>query len=192
MTLEKIENHVVSEATARAAELTRQTREEAGKITADVREEADADHASGIERLKADLKNAFDRSIGKLRADQRLEMLKIKTGILDAAFTKAGEKLLTAEGYRAVLRRQLGELAGQEGAILCRARDRKIVGKMIGELNSKLDGKVPPLSEENADILGGFILRGKRMDIDFSLDLQLETFRERVLPELIREAFPEE
>lgn len=192
MTLEKIENHIVDEATAEAAGMAADAREQAAKIAADAREEADAELALAVERLKAELANAFDQSIGRLRTDQRLEMLKIKTAILNDVFAAATEKLLHNDAYWQLTRQHLRLAAGQTGEILCRVEQRDVIGGMIDELNAELDGKVPPLADENADILGGFVFRGDRIDLDFSLDSQIETFRARVLPDLMAEAFPED
>jgi len=118
-------------------------------------------------------------------------MLKLKTAILDDVFEQATRKLLFDDGYWQLTRRYLRSMAGQKGEILCRSEHRETLGRAIDELNAEVTEKIPPLSEETVDILGGFILRGDKFDVDYSLDSQLETFRTKVLPELMAEAFPE-
>jgi hypothetical protein len=39
------------------------------------------------------------------------------------------------------------------------------------------------------DILGGFVLESEKFDLDFSLDAQMDAFRERTLTEFLAEAF---
>ena len=189
MTLEKIENHIVEEAKAKAGEIADATRAECEKITAAAREEADAAFAAAVERLKADLANAFAQAIGKRHADHRLENLRIRTAILDDVFAKAREKLLHHEDYWQLTRAQLRTVAGKSGTIRCRAEHRETIGKIIDALNAEGKDKVSSLSDDPVDILGGFVLEGAQFDLDFSLDSQLEAFREKVLSELLVEAF---
>jgi len=189
MTLEKIETHVVEEARAKAGEIADATRAECEKIAADAREEADAAFAAAVERLKADLANAFGHAVGKLHADHRLESLRIRTAILDDVFAKARDKLLHDEDYWQLTRAQLRTVAGKTGAVRCRAAHREALARMIDELNAELKEKVPPLADDPVDILGGFVLEGRKFDLDFSLDAQLDAFREKVLSELLVEAF---
>jgi len=192
MTLEKIESHIVDEAEAKAAEAAAKTSEETERTVSTARQEAEAGYADGAERLKAELAGAFDQGVGQLQSHERLEMLKVKTGILDGLFSKATEKLLFDDGFWQLTRENLKKVAAQKGAIACREDHRETIGKMIDELNAGAGGKIPALADDNVDILGGFIFLGDTFDIDFSLDSQLETFRTQVLPELMAEAFPEQ
>ena len=192
MTLERIEKHITEQAEAEAAEIIDGARKEAERISSSAREEADAQYAGDIERLKRELRTAFEQDTGKLRARRRMELLKLKAGILDDVFANAAEKLLARDEYRDRVRSQLKEVAGSEGQILCRPDQRETIGGLLKELGGELTEKIAPLGEEGVDITGGFVFRGDRFDIDYSLDSQLDGLRENVLPELIAEAFPEE
>ena len=192
MTLERIEKHITEQTEAEVAEIIERARKEAEHLTSTAREEADAEYAGDIERLKRELKSTFEQETGKLRAQRRMELLKFKSNILDDIFAKAAEKLLARDEYWNIVRTQLTELAGREGQILCRSEHRKKTAGIMEELNGELTEKIAPLGEESLDITGGFVFRSERFDIDYSLDSQLESLREKVLPELIAEAFPEE
>ena len=54
-------------------------------------------------------------------------------------------------------------------------------------------GMLPPLHRRWFDwaIMGGFVLHAETFDTDCSLDLELASFREKALPELIARAFPQ-
>ena len=192
MTLDRIEKHITEQAEGEVAEIAERARKEAGRITSTAREEADAEYAADVERLKRELKTTFEQETGKLRARGRMELLKLKSGILDDVFTRAADKLLARDDYWDIVRAQLAELAGREGEILCSSEHRERVAGIIKELNGTLTEKVASLGKEDLDITGGFVSHGERFDIDYSLDSQLEGLRENVLPELVAEAFPEE
>ncbi|HUV38920.1 MAG TPA: V-type ATP synthase subunit E [Planctomycetota bacterium] len=192
MTLEKIETHILSEAEAKATELAKTAREETAKTVADARQHADDDYAAAVARLRAELDNAFGQAVGKLQSRQRLERLRLKTDILENVFRRATDKLLHHDGFWSLTREQLRSTAGEPGTLACRREHRETFAKMIDALNAESDEEVPPLADDDVDILGGFVLRTGKFDVDYSLDAQMETFRAKVLPELLKEAFPEE
>ena len=192
MTLERIENHIIEKAKAEGEAIAQGAAEEAACITRAAREEADAAYGAAIEQSKSRLSAEFEQTLGRARAAGRMELLKRKSAILDDILTKTQGKLLAGEEYWKRVREQLRSLAGHEGHILCGADHRERIAKMIKELNGDLSEKVPALAKEPGDISGGFILTGDKYDVDFSLASQLEALREKILPELIAKAFPED
>lgn len=197
MTLEKIENHVIKQAREEAEAITTKTREEARRITAEAREQAEGEYAAAVDRLKGTLDTTLEQEIGKLDGRHRMELLDLKSKILDDVFRQAVEKLLLDDEHWKVTWKHLREVAGQKGQILCRAEHHETFAKKMAELETALVGArhaspLPPLADEPAPILGGFIFRCDKFDADFSLDSQLEAFREKLLPELVARAFPEQ
>jgi len=192
MTLERIENHIIEKAETEAEAIAHEAAEEAGRITGSAREEADAAFHAAIEQAKSQLSAEFEKALGQARTAGRMELLKRKSAILYDIFAKTAERLIANEEYWKCLREQLKGLAGQKGTILCAADHREKIAEMIKELNGELSEKVPSAAKEPADISGGFILTGDEYDVDFSLDSQLEALREKILPELIAKAFPED
>jgi V/A-type H+-transporting ATPase subunit E len=191
MTLESIRNHIIEQAKAEASAVAEETRREADRLIAGAHEEVDREFHSAMERLSVELAAALDQETGRLRAGHRMELLKLKSHILDDIFTRAAGKLLSNEEYWERIREHLEEMAGQEGQILCRAEHRERIGRMIKELNGRLERKVPGLARDPAGIRGGFVFQGRAFDVDVSLDSQLDVFREKVLPEFVARAFPE-
>jgi vacuolar-type H+-ATPase subunit E/Vma4 len=189
MTLEKIETHIGEQARAEADEIAAKTREECERIVAEAKAASEREFDAAVERLKAELANAFDHAIGKVQADHRRALLEERTRILDEVFEKATARLLEREEYWALVRKHLHEVAGLEGTIRCRAEHRDRIAKMVGEVAQKTGKTLPPVSDDPVGIVGGFVLEGERFDLDFSLDAQMEAFRERTLTELLAEAF---
>ncbi len=189
--LGRIENHVLSKARAEAAEIASKAGVEAERIAAAAREECDKRSRAELDRVRADLAAESEREAAVLRGRGRAERLAMKSRILDDVFRKAAERLVKDGAYWDLLRRRLRDLAGQKGRVLCRAEHREALGRHIAELNRETGGKAPALADESADILGGFILRGDHVDVDFTLETELAAFRERILPELAAKAFPD-
>jgi vacuolar-type H+-ATPase subunit E/Vma4 len=188
--LKRIEDHVLDKARAEAAKVLGEARRQADALLAAAREETDRRLKSELDRLKSELDAALDRELSGRRASRGQELLVDKSRVLDDAFKRAGDRLLKSPGYWDLLRRRLKELAGQKGGVLCRAEHRDTIGKYITELNRETGGKMPALADENASILGGFVLRGERVDVVFTLEGELATLREKILPELAAKAFP--
>ncbi len=190
MTLKRIEDHVLEKSRAEAQKVLDEGRREADAALRSAREETDRKVKGELDRLKVDLDAALDREISGRRASRGQELLVDKSRVLDDVFKRAAERLLKDPGYWELLRRRLKELAGQPGSVLCRAEHREAVGRLIDGLKAETGGKVPPLADESANILGGFVLRGDRVDVDFSLESELAALHERILPELAAKAFP--
>jgi vacuolar-type H+-ATPase subunit E/Vma4 len=191
-TLEKIESHILEKTGAEKAQIDADTAAEAREIVEAAHEEADNAYNAAIERTKNALKNAFEHAVGRLEADQRMELLEARTRILEEVFKKATDKLLYSGGYWALTRESLKKVAGMAGRICCRAEHAETIGKMIAELNAELHDKLPPLDKKPLGILGAFVLEGDKFDLDFSLDAQMAAFREKALPEVLAKAFAED
>ena len=188
--LKRIEDRVLSKSRAEADKVLAEGRAEAESLLAAAREEADRKLVAELERLKAELAASLDREVSGLRSSRAQELLGDKTRLLDDVFRRAADRLLGSPAYWDLVRRRLKELAGKSGVVLCRAEHRDTVAKYLAELARETGGKMPALAAESANISGGFVLRGERVDIDFSLESELATLRERVLPELAAKAFP--
>ena len=131
MTLKRIEDHILEQAKAESSTMTEAARKEAERLTSAAREACEAEYAADVDVLERQLKTAFEQETGKLRADGRMELLRLKTRILDDVFRKAARKLLERDHYWDLIRTQLRAVAGREGRIHCRTEHRDAVGKLI-------------------------------------------------------------
>jgi vacuolar-type H+-ATPase subunit E/Vma4 len=185
MTLERIESHITEKAQAEADALAEKTREECDAVVAEAKAEADDEYETAVARLKADLANDYEQAVGKVESDHRRALLAARTRILDEVFEKATTKLREHSSYAAIVKKNLSELAGLDGRIRCRAEDKDAIAKMAAELKD-----MPPVADEPVAIAGGFVFESEKFDLDYSLDTQIETFREAALTDLLNEAFP--
>jgi vacuolar-type H+-ATPase subunit E/Vma4 len=188
--LKPIEDHVQALARVEADGIAAQAKAEAERIVASAREESDRRLKSELDKLRAELDAGLDREVSVVRSARAQELLAGKSRILDDVFRRAAERLLASAAWWDLLRARLRSLAGEKGQVLCRAEHRDTIGKCLAELKGETGGKMPPLADESAKILGGFILRGAQFDVDYSLESELASLREKILPELAAKAFP--
>ena len=190
MTLKTIEEHILNETRAEADRLRGEGKARAQRLLDEGRARIEKRTSDALERMANELAADTERKLAVLRARHGVQLLEQKTLIIDRIFAKAGEKLLFNETYWSRLREALKRLAGHEGTLRCRAEHVETLRKMRDELDAETGAKMPPVGDP-VDITGGFVLEGKSFDVDHSLDSELMTFREKVLPELINKAFAE-
>ena len=173
--------------------ILKKAQEEADAIIAEAEQKADAhleresarlreEHERRIARTRAELEAALDRETGTRKTQDRLEILKVKNEIIEEVFRKTVEGIVSLPdgGYEKWLKGQISRLPRIDGAeILANDRDRETVGKILGET------KIPmKLSEESAPIKGGFLVRGRDADLDYSVEALLGVLRESLAEEV--------
>lgn len=189
--LERIENHVKDKARAEAEKISAEAKQQADALLASARDEADRKLEADLARLKAELGRELDREVSAVRAARAQEILVDKSRVLDDVFKRAADRLVASAAYWDVVRKRLAELAGREGEILCRAEHRDAMAKTLDALAKETGKPMPALAKDSAAFVGGFLLRGDKMDVDVTLESELAALRERILPELAAKAFPE-
>ena len=191
MTLKRIEDHILEKAQSEARAVTDAARQDAEARIRAGRDEIDRAFQADVARLEAELAQELERELAALGAERRMEVLRMKSDLLDRIFRRAAEKLAAGPDYWKRVREEMKSLAGREGQVLCSPGHKTAVARILSELGRETGAKMPPLGEEPAKITAGVVLRGKDFDMDLSLDAELASLREEILPELIRKAFPD-
>jgi vacuolar-type H+-ATPase subunit E/Vma4 len=179
----------------------RQARQEADRTLADGRRECEARweresarlrqaHAQRLDAMQAEMERAFDRETSSRRTEARLELLKVKNDILEEVFRRAFEGVLSLPGggYERWLRGRLQAAPDVPGAVVsANERDHGRLARLLTEVK----GGAARLDPRPVAIRGGFILRGERADLDFSVEARMGEVRERLAQTLAAEMFKE-
>jgi len=189
--LSNLEQTVAQKAQAEADALLKEARAKADalreKESARLREE----HQRRMAALEAQLRANLDRQTGDQEAQDRLRLLQIKNQIIESAFHAAAEGIrnLPADGYRRWLREQLLRLpAGQPLQVAANAADLPVIAQIVKEIG-RPNLTVAP---EAIPLVGGFVARGGRNDLDFSIEAVMSVLRESLAEDVAARLFREE
>ncbi len=149
-------------------------------------------HKHGVEAARAELEGVLEREASASQTRDRLELLKLKNEIIEEVFTKALDGIISLpdDGYRKWLKSQLECLPPMEDAkIVTKDRDKDTVGQILEETNS---GSGFKLSDETVRIRGGFLVQGRQVDLDYSVESLLRDLRESLAQQVAARLFGEE
>jgi vacuolar-type H+-ATPase subunit E/Vma4 len=175
---------------------------EADAILSESRQKADAlwekestllreEHQRRMAALEAQLGAELDRQTGDHEAQNRLRLLGVKNEIIESVFRAAAEgvRKLPNDGYKRWLQDQLLRLpADQPLQVTANAADLSIVAQIvkdIGRPNLTVASEAVPLA-------GGFVARGGRNDLDFSIEAVMSVLRESLAEDVAARLFREE
>lgn len=170
--IEKITHRIETDAQAEIDAVLKKAGEEADKITASYQKKA-ADEAEVLRaRNEKRADERKERLISAAQMEARKTQLAAKQEMLEAAYDLALEKLcsMPEADYVNVLVSllQKASVTGKEEIILSSA-DREKIGKALVE-KANAGGKHLKLSEETADIRGGFILRADKVEVNCAFE----------------------
>ena len=187
MTLERIRSHILEQAQAKAEETIRQTELKTADRLKQAEHDENAQLESDLAGLERDLARSRQQELARQRTNDRADLLRLKTDILNQVFTQAAEKVLAGQVYRDWLRGKLQQIDKTSAQIICRPEDRDTISQLLGEVG--LNGF--SFAEDVSPPRGGFLLRTKNYDVDVTLDAELTDLREKLIPELA-EQLPKE
>jgi len=187
MSIERIRNYIIENAQKEAEQLIKTAEEqfrneiESTKLTLEKKylEMLQADE----KRLREDMK----RFLGKLKSDYKMELLKVKNRVIDSVLESAISRIqsLPDDEYLALIGKWLAKAPDNlEGELFVSVADlKRIPSNFIDDLNRSRKAKVC-LSKIAVDVKGGFILKTRNYEIDYSLDTIVENLRTALIPKL--------
>jgi len=194
VSVDNIKNAILGEARKEADRIR-----EVGRKKADAKFHAGEQHlreqheqrVRGAREKQQDLKN---REIIAQRSSLSMELLSAKNAVIESVLQKAVERLqsLPADGYRKLLLKWLQSAApGQKGELMLNSRDHKAFGQQIvaDANNGRGADAAIALAAEPGAMIGGFVLRTARFEIDRTLDGSMAKLREEMAPEIASELF---
>lgn len=195
MSLERIKHSILEkaqkEADARVEEALANFKRKIGSARAAIKKDCE----KRLRTLAAESEEQKNRRLATLRGEYRMQLLSLKTQLIDDIFTQAITQIITLpdEEYLSLLERWLLKTERDEsGRLFVNATDLKRIGHTWIERVNRLRGKGEiSLSPDPIDIKGGFIFKTEKFEIDYTLDTLLDTLREELSPHMARELFDE-
>lgn len=199
MALEELVGRIMREAESRAAAL----RKEAEAFREKVFKEAEREAASIRERVLSEAsqeaKEERKRIISSAELDGRKALLSSKRSMLDEAESLARGRILALDdaSYRDLIKGMILATApeGDEEVIISKHDKGRITREFLAEVNKELikrgkQGnlklKISALIEE---IRGGFILKGREIEVDSSIGSVLAAIRDELQSEVAKVLF---
>ena len=172
--LDRIIEKIISDAEADAASAIERADKQAAEILAAAREHSDAAAASALKEAAERAEALRSLADGSAKLDAGKTVLACKHSLIDRAFELAKEKLssLDDESYLRLLA-DYAKVASPEcrGELILSGKDRERIGKTLAERTGIA------LSEQTADIGGGFIHRDGSVETDCSLNAIIASCR---------------
>lgn len=170
--IEKITARIEAAAQAEVDRILAEAGAEAAEITAKAQAQADAEAAELAAKNARVADERMERLVSAAQMDARKVQLAAKQEMIEKAFALALEKLcaMPAEQYTEVLADLLvkASASGQEEVVFS-AKDAE-VGKAAVEKANAASGKQLKLADETQNILGGFILKDKNVEVNCTFE----------------------
>lgn len=195
--IEKLTGRIASDTERQRQEILEQARKQAAEIEAGYAAAADADYRDALNQGTRDAAEYIDRQSNVAQLDARKLRLAAKQEMMDAAFRRAGEKLLSLseEEYAELLTKLAvdGCTTGREALVFSK-KDRPRFGKrVVLAANARLEAQGKPgaltLSEESRDFDGGLYIQDGNIENNCTFSTILRILREQMAGEVARILF---
>jgi len=187
MSIERITNYIIENAQKEAEQIIKtaeeqfRTQVEATKLSME-KQYLEMLHAEE-ERLKENMKRTLIRS----KREYKMKLLEAKNSVIDDVLAHAIERiqLLPDNAYLALIEKWLANISDHlEGQLFVNAKDsRRITDAFIDNVNKDRRARIS-LNTSVVDIKGGFILKTKHYEIDYTLDTLVKNLRITLTPKL--------
>lgn len=186
MSIENITARILKEAQDEAASMKEQARREADEALAGAKADAEKYASDMSAKAEQDAAVLKERKNSVAELESRKMRLAAKQEVIEEAFGEA-EKALTQMPEDQYIDFIVSQLAGAErGEVLLSAEDKAKIGEKLAE---KLSGTGLTVSEETADIAGGFILRDGKVSVNGSLKSILEAQKKQITAQVAQALF---
>ncbi|MDD6212419.1 MAG: V-type ATP synthase subunit E [Clostridiales bacterium] len=186
MSIEKITARILQDARSDADALKKGAEEEAAAAMETARMKAGNLEMEMAARAKKDAAVLLERKNSVAELEARKMRLAAKQELIEESFAKAMEELnaLPDSEYKAFLLAHMAPY--HEGEVILNARDKKRLGR---ELAEALKDSGLTVSEDTADIQGGFILRQGNVSMNGSLEAILDGQKKQITAEIAKVLF---
>ena len=186
MSIEKITARILQEAQAEADSLKKSAEEETAAAIAEAKAQADQIAADKAAQAVSDAAVLVERKKSVAELEARKMRLAAKQDMIEKSFTEA-MKVLKAMPEADYLNFLQGQLKGfSEGEVVLNAEDKKKIGASLAK---NLAGTGLTVSEETANIQGGFILKNGSVSVNGSLESILEGEKKQITAKIAQTLF---
>ncbi len=187
MSIERIRNYIIENAQKEAAQLVKTAEEQFRNETESAKLSLEKKYQEMLQADEKHLREDMKRYLGKFKSDCKMELLEVKNKVIDSVLERAISRIqsLPDDEYLALIGKWLAKATDNlEGELFVSVADlKRIPSNFIDDLNRSRKAKVC-LSKIAVDVKGGFILKTRNYEIDYSLDTVVENLRTALIPEL--------
>lgn len=189
MALEDIQREILSSAEKQAAQVIEAARLEASQILKKSEENSDQLQKQSLDQAHNLAEEMKEHQKLNSELEERKKMLALKQNLVEKIFQEALEKLkkLSDTDYGLLLENGLADLDGLQG-ILIPARGRETVTRHI--LGKTHLGHLK-LAPESVEMAGGFLIKSRVFDLDFSFEAVLKNLKTSLEKEILTLLFKE-
>jgi len=187
MSIERIRKHIIENAQKEAEQIIK-TAEEQFSAQVDVAKVSiEKQYHEMLQKEEERFKENRKMALSTLKTDYKMKLLEIKNNITDDVLIRAVSRIqsLSYNNYLALLNKWLSNIPDHlEGQLFVNAMDlKRITDDFIGSINKGRKAKII-LNKTAIEIKGGFILKAKHYEIDYSLDTVVKNLRTTLIPKL--------
>lgn len=188
MSVSKIVEKIIGEATEEGQRIEEEARKRVEEIRKRATEEVQRIEAEAEERAQVEAREQRRRFISATQLELRKELLAERQHLIHQAFDLALQRLLELDGeeyHRAIKGLLLRAAEDGDEEVVVAHRDReKFTPQFLAEVNAELSamGKRGNLRlcPENRDLVGGFVLKKGRREVNSSFSALLSSMREQL------------
>jgi V/A-type H+-transporting ATPase subunit E len=187
MSIERIRNYIIENARKEAEQIIKTAEERFCNETESAKLSMDKKYQEMLQADEKHLMENMKRFLSRLKSDCKMELLEVKNRVIDGVLERAISRIqsLPDNDYLTLMRKWLANVTDHlEGELFVNAADlKRIPNNFIDDLNRNRKAKVC-LSKNAVDVKGGFILKTRNYEIDYSLDTVVKNLRTALIPKL--------
>lgn len=187
MSIERIRNYIIENAQKEAEQIIKTAEEQFRNETESARLSLEKEYQEMLQADEKHFRENMKRFLGKFKSDYKMELLEVKNKVIDSVLDRAISRIqsLPDNDYLTLMGRWLTNIADHlEGELSLNIRDlKKITNTFIDDINKGRKARIS-LSTTAMDIKGGFIIKTKHYEIDYTLDTVVKNLRKTLIPKL--------
>ena len=187
MSIERIRNYIVENAQKEAEQIIKTAEEQFRNETESAKLSLEKKYQEMLQADEKHLREDMKRFLGKLKSDCKMELLEIKNKVIDSVLECAISRIqsLPDNDYLTLMGKWLTKIPDHlEGKLSLNTRDlKRINNAFIDDIHKGRKARIR-LNTTAIDIKGGFIVKTKHYEIDYTLDTIVKNLRTALIPEL--------
>lgn len=195
MSMDKIIAEILAEASAEAQVFLKEAEDKKTSILAAAEEQKAGILSAASKAGEEEKLSIIRRRKSVAEIDARKRILAKKQDILQEGFDKVVEALISMEeGEYVNLLAEMGVKSGLKGgSLVFNQKEKDSIGKKVVEkLNASIEGGVFELSEKMGNLKGGYLIEGKNIIIDNTMEALVEEQKKKLTAEAAKLLFPVE
>ena len=188
MPLEKIIERIGEEFSLEIDKIKRETQDRVSEILKEARGKAASIKEEILKAASFEAQRRRDRILTTTSLEARRIVLEEKERLIEEAYKKALAKLarLGKKSYQDIIKKMLLKVAksGSGEVIISREDKKRITPSFITSINKELK-----ISKEDREIIGGFILKREKIEVNNSFESLFRSKREELELRLVRILF---